>query len=93
MTTETVSEHAPEKKASLLYQMTYGNRPRRRYSPEHTRLSLMLLVSMVAAGVSTYLLSTMEGTSTPRFVMACVVAGWLSMIVHLFRGISSTTRS
>jgi hypothetical protein len=54
-------------------------------SPERTRQSLMLLVALVGAGVSTYALAVMQGVGAARIAMAMVLAAWLAMVVHTFR--------
>lgn len=88
MTTDN-ADAAPEVKSSLLYRMVT---PKGQTSPEGTRLSFMLLLSMAALGISIYLLSLMEGVTFPRFVMACVVAGWAAMCAHSVRAASSSRR-
>jgi hypothetical protein len=61
--------------------MNRQRRPRR-FSPETARIAFMLVLSAVAVGISTFGLATMTGPSTPRVLMAVVVAGWVFLLSH-----------
>lgn len=64
-----------------------------RVSPENTRQSFMLLIALIATGLSGYFTVHLDGVSPTRILMTVLCAGWFSMVVHTARSAMSARRS